>query len=497
MMSLGDVHLDGSDYTGAEVISVEPDGLVISHSVGVARIRYEKLPPDLQKAFNFDPVQAQAHRSKKAEAAQAARQAAQASKDAKLETIPDKQGPPSAGSTKTEEAAESPVIAMSPQHFAEFGAGRAADQGVDEEKLYELAKYIRDDRKLPVFSLLISRNGKLVFELYTGDIDPDASHYLMSVTKSMLATLIGIALDQKILLSEDLPLSEVLPAHVFKNERQKAKFSRVSLNHVMAMSALDAPVPPHDKSSRAAARNNGFRDAKNRVEFALAEDLLEPPGKEHQYNDVTPALASGALSYASGQSAFDFARKNLFEPLGFQHAEWMHQDSSGIDMGGYGLRLRPIDLQKWGVLLVNQGLWDGRRLISEEWIAKAAEPSISAGSRVPNYGRFWWRQNYGTPLAFQEANGWKGQRLAISYEKRLVVSMTACIESGDEGEVFGRLMRNYIVPAVDPPGGPKRSRLLDVELSALRRDRPRYSRAMEERMIPSVAPKEKRKPFDP
>jgi CubicO group peptidase (beta-lactamase class C family) len=175
----------------------------------------------------------------------------------------------------------------------------------------------------------------------------------------------------------------------------------------------------------------------------------------------------------------------------------MHQDEYGIDMGGYGLRLRPIDMQKWGVLFLNKGIWEGKRLLSQEWISKTAEPSIAAGTREPNYGRFWWRENYGTQLFFQEAKGWKGQRLAVSHDKRLVVSMTACIESGDEGEIFAKIMRAYVVPAVDPQGGPRRSKMLDAELAGLRRDRPRYSNSMEGRMIPSVAPKEKRKAFDP
>lgn len=495
MMSLGDVHLDGSAYTSAEVIGVEPDSLVISHSAGVARIRYENLPPDLQKIFEFDPVQAQAHRAKKAESEQAARQDEQTPEAANPEAIADNSGHHDASSTETEDVPESPPVPQEP--FAEFGSARPADQGVDEEKLYELAKYIRDKKRLPVFSLLISRNGKLIFELYTGGIDPDAGHYLMSVTKSMLATLIGMAMDRGIIPSEERPLSEVLPDHTFKNDRQKAKYAKVNLKHVMAMAALDAPVPPHDKSARAAARNSRFSGAKNRLEFALAEDLLKSPGLEHQYNDVTPALASGALSYASGQSAFDFAQKNLFEPLAFRNAEWMHQDNTGIDMGGYGLRLRPIDMQKWGALLVNRGYWRGERLISEEWISKAAEPSIAVGGRAPNYGWFWWKQNYGTKLVFQEASGWKGQRLAINHDKRLVISMTACIESGDEVEIFAQLMRDYIVPAVDPQAGPSRSPFLDTELAGLRRGRPRYSSAMEARMIPSVALKEKRKPFDP
>jgi CubicO group peptidase (beta-lactamase class C family) len=495
IMHLGEVRLDGSTYSGAEVVKVEPDGLVISHSSGIARIHYEKLPPDLQKVFQFDPAEAKAHRDKKAEAGRPSRQVAPISNEASPQEADDGSVRRESGATDAEESLGS--LEITPESFTEFGPARAADQGIDEEKLYELAKYIRGKRKLPIFSLLISRNGKLVFELYTGAIDPDAGHYLMSMTKSMLTTLIGIAIEKGILPSEELPLSEVLPDHTFKNDRQKAKFANVNLKHVMEMSALDAPVPPHNQSARAAARSSRFLGAKNRLEFALAEDLLKSPGSEHQYNDVTPALASGALSYASGQSAFDFAQEHLFRPLGFLNAEWMHQDGTGIDMGGYGLRLRPIDMQKWGALLINRGFWEGERLVSEEWISKAAEPSIAAGGRAPNYGWFWWRQNYGTPLVFQEANGWKGQRLAICYDKGLVVTMTGCIESGDEEEVFGHLMRNYVVPAVDPPEGPRRSHLLDAELSALSRDRPRYSSAMEARMIPSVAHKEKRRAFEP
>ncbi|MFM8808303.1 MAG: serine hydrolase domain-containing protein, partial [Chthoniobacterales bacterium] len=238
-----------------------------------------------------------------------------------------------------------------------------------------------------------------------------------------------------------------------------------------------------------------FFASENRLEFALEEDLLDSPGLEHQYNDGTPALASGALSYASGKSAFDFAREHLFDPLGFRNAEWMHQDGTGIDMGGYGLRLRPIDMQKWGVLFLNNGMWEGNRIISEGWVSKTTAPTIAAGSREPNYGWFWWRQNYGTPLVFQEANGWKGQRLAINYDKRIVVSMTACIEGDEEHEFFAKIMRDYIVPSIDPPSGPKKTDALGNELLNIKKSRPRYSPSMEERMIPSIEPKEKHKPF--
>jgi CubicO group peptidase (beta-lactamase class C family) len=370
-------------------------------------------------------------------------------------------------------------------------------QGVDEQKLWELARYIAENKNTPIFSLLISRQGKLIFELYTGGIDGDASHYLMSVTKSMLSTLVGIAIDRGEISDEIKPLSEILPSSIFKNKNHAEKFSVVNLKSVMGMSALDAPVPPFDNSSRANRRDLDFSSSKNRLEFALLEDLLKPIGSAHQYNDVTPALASGALSYCTGKSAFDFAEENLFRPMGFKNAEWMHQDQTGIDMGGYGLRLRPMDMQKWGFLFLNKGRLGGGQIISEKWVAKSREPYIATFSQSLDYGWFWWRRNYETPLVFQVANGWKGQRLAINYEKQIVISMTACIEGNEEHEFFAKIMKDYIVPSIDPPLGARRNEALENELVDIRKSRPRYSSSMEPRMIPSIAPKEKRILFAP
>lgn len=333
--------------------------------------------------------------------------------------------------------------------------------------------------------------------MYTGGIDRDDSHYLMSVTKSMLSTLVGIAIDRGAISDEIRPLSEILPSSIFKNKNHAEKFSAVNLKSVMGMSALDAPMPPFDNSSRAARRELEFLSSKNRLKFALSEDLLKPLGSAYQYNDVTPALASGALSYCTGKSAFDFADENLFRPMGFKNAEWMHQDETGIDNGGYGLRLRPMDMQKWGVLFLNKGRLGGMQIISEKWVAKSSESYISAFSQKLDYGWFWWKRNYETPLFFQEANGWKGQRLAINYDKQIVISMTACIEDNEEHEFFAKIIKDYIVPSIDPPIGPRRNEALENELVKIRKSRPRYSSNMEARMIPSIEPKENRILFAP
>jgi CubicO group peptidase (beta-lactamase class C family) len=92
----------------------------------------------------------------------------------------------------------------------------------------ELSQWIRDS-PIPVFSILISRNGKLVFELYTSSIDRDAAHYLMSVTKSVLSALLGIAIDRRAIRSVDDSVSDLLPRPLFASDADFERFRNVTL----------------------------------------------------------------------------------------------------------------------------------------------------------------------------------------------------------------------------------------------------------------------------
>ncbi len=80
-------------------------------------------------------------------------------------------------------------------------------------------------------------------------------------------------------------------------------------------------------------------------------------------------IAGGIVQYATNQSLLDFAKAALFDPMGFQNEEWMHQDRAGFDNASYGLRLRPVDMQKFGILFLNEGCWDGQQLLSKAWVS--------------------------------------------------------------------------------------------------------------------------------
>ena len=118
----------------------------------------------------------------------------------------------------------------------------------------------------------------------------------------------------------------------------------------------------------------------------------------------------------------------------------MHQDPAGIDSGGYGLHLRPIDMQKFGVLYLNGGVWRGNALISRGWVERSFSPwnRSRADAREPDYGWFWWTYEGRSGWRAHAAIGRKGQRIAVLPRQKLVVTMTACIEDGTEGRVFQR-----------------------------------------------------------
>ena len=217
---------------------------------------------------------------------------------------------------------------------------------------------------------------------------------------------------------------------------------------------------------------------------------------------ATPTLATGVLQYATGKTVLEFAEETLFGPMGFRNEEWLHQDASGLDNGGYGLRLRPIDMQKLGLLYLHHGAWNGRQLISADWVTRSFEPwnRSRPDAAQPDYGWFWWAYDFGPGWSAHVANGWKGQRIAVFPAQDIVLTMTACIEDGSEHALFEELVKKVLMPSVaegTTAGPPKDPGDLDALLREVHGGTPRLGDWIEYRMVPSAAPKMKRRPFDP
>ncbi len=388
-----------------------------------------------------------------------------------------------------------PTAVAAPQPDEGIPFSTPSREGLDPAVLSKLVDGIAHAEDAPLFSLLISRHGKLVFELYTSSLTRDDAHYVMSVTKSFTSAAVGVAVDRGILSSADAPLDTLLPPSLFAAS-DAARFHSVTLREVLGMSVLYAPVPPHQLTPEAKANQAAFLKAPNRAVYALTRPLVAAPGKDFFYTDMTPMLSIAAVSYATNQTVFDFEREALFEPMGFKNEEWMHPDPTGLDNGAYGFRVRPIDMQKLGVLYLHGGAWNGRQLLSRAWVDQSFTPWIASKPGGPvDYGWGWWQQQFNGHVA-HVANGWRGQRIAVFPDLDLVVTMTGDFPDSED-QTFRSVLEKYVLPAVNDGQAQAASADLELQrsLDALRTSSQRIGAMTEWRMVPGWASKERHRPF--
>jgi CubicO group peptidase (beta-lactamase class C family) len=381
-----------------------------------------------------------------------------------------------------------------------FGQSEPEVEGVNTQQLINLTEWVKAHSRTPIFSILISKNGHVVYQLLTSSLTGEEAHYVMSVTKSVTSSLYGIALDKHEIKNTDQKITDILPSSMF-TPASKSTFSSLSLKEVLGMSALYAPMTPHQKTDEAKKRFLDWYHSKSRLAYALTQSLVNHPGQDFFYSDVTATIAAGVLEYASGQSLFDYANKNLFGPMKFSNQEWMHEDASGLDNAGSGLRLRPIDMQKFGVLYLNHGCWDKTRLLSKSWVDLSFTPWIRSqySTGAKDYGWYWWNDRWPNGWSSHGAIGWMGQRIEVFPKQKIVVTMTGAIPDGSEIKIMSDIITDFVAHLSDPlPKGSDVTALkakLKSELTAIRLAPSRIPADTQALLNPSITPKEQHFPF--
>jgi len=293
----------------------------------------------------------------------------------------------------------------------------AEAQGIDADGL---ADAVASAWKVgTVHSLLVERHGVLVAEAYFAGYTRDSPNPVWSVTKSFTSTLVGIAVDEARIRSLDEPIGPYLDSLVPDLPTEKRA---ITLRHLLTMSSGIAWT----YETGLATEYDDWMASPNQVRYYLGKPLEHTPGTYFLYSDAGAHLAGVVLQQAVGASSLAYARTHLFDPLGFASATW-DTDKQGYSLGAAGLRIRAVDMVKLGRLFLDGGLWGGRRILSEAWIAQATAPQISLdmphrGSRT--YGYFWWLYDcLGEPC--YRASGYAGQLIVVVPHKDLVVVVTS------------------------------------------------------------------------
>jgi hypothetical protein len=196
------------------------------------------------------------------------------------------------------------------------------------------------------------------------------------------------------------------------------------------------------------------------ISFMLDLPMVADPGTHWVYCSGGMHLLSGVISQVEGRNELAFAREVLFAPLGIRTAVWP-SDADGVSTGWGNLELLPRDMAKLGYLWLHHGAWNGRQILSAEYLRQATLPLAVANDHA-EYGLGFWVYSHRDPPMY-EALGRGGQRISVTPEKNLIVVLTGGgFEPDDVGALLAPAMRDNPLPP-NPAGEARlRSALAEV-----------------------------------
>jgi CubicO group peptidase (beta-lactamase class C family) len=345
----------------------------------------------------------------------------------------------------------------------------AKDAGFASDLEARLDKAIADKRVWNLHGLVVLRNDRLVLERYfegedeargTGEIGhvtfkPETIHDLRSCSKSIVGLLYGIALQQGKVPPPQAPLFSAFPDYADLADKEGR--DRLTIQHVLTMTMGtdwdESSLPYSDPRNSEIAMDN----APDRYRYILERRVVDTPGAHWTYCGGATALLARLIAKGSGKTLHQFARENLFDPLGMGPTEWA-TGRDGEPFAASGARMSVRDLARIGVMMLHGGKVGEDAVVPAEWMMRCVTPAISA-DEIRRYGYQWFVLD----IAFGKPKGWAvgrlermwmaqgegGQRLFVLPALELVVAITAG-NYGKEDEAIPptRVLREVILGSV-------------------------------------------------
>ena len=329
------------------------------------------------------------------------------------------------------------------------------------------AIFSTDDRGIHrrLRSILVSLGDQVVVEQYRGGHAATQTLQIQSITKSVIATLVGMAVDEGRLSGVDQTLVQLLPEYA---DAMAASTKAVTLRQILTMtgglSTDEAIAPP----------------GTDWVRHSLRSTPTNPPIDQFGYSNADSHVLAAILRKATGQSPLEYARSHLFEPLHISTAQtsqllarpedsaaynsatgfvWL-ADPTGLHLGPWGLKMTGRDLLSLGQLWRNEGRVAGRQLVSSEWLRDATREQVGTGDRMaPGYGYQFWSTTAHGHAAFA-ARGYAGQLIEVVPDLQLVVVIQSAspadfdtpVEPGTaDSSNYMSIVNTIIAPAATRP----------------------------------------------
>jgi CubicO group peptidase (beta-lactamase class C family) len=268
-------------------------------------------------------------------------------------------------------------------------------------------------------------------------------HTMQSVSKTVTSAIIGIAITRgDFKAGLDTPVLSYFDVPKVRNVDDRKR--RMTLRDVLTMTTglewvEDVPYDdPRSDSSLMEATDDW-------VQYVIDKPMALEPGTVFNYSSGATELLAYIFEKETGQDIDTYGEKSLFAPLGIKH-RWKRTYLGVVDTEG-GLYLNGADLAKIGYLYLNDGVWDGKRLISAAWVRQSLTPAIDTGWQGLKYGFKWWLQPLEDGKEYVwHAIGFGGQRLMVFPSEQLIATFTGWDIIKDPA--FDSELANRLLPAV-------------------------------------------------
>ena len=289
--------------------------------------------------------------------------------------------------------------------------------------------------------LLVSHRGQLVLEYYAKGYSAGRLANIKSASKSIIAALVGIAIERKLIAGVHEPIARWFPA--LRKDADPRRHA-ITIEDLLTMRS--------GRESTSGGNYGQWVTSRNWVRYALERPIVSDPGTSMEYSTGTSHLLSAVLTKATGKTTHQFAAEVLAKPLGITLARWP-RDPQGIYFGGNEMLMTPRQMITFGELWLNRGRAKGAQVVPAAWVETSCQPRTrSRWDSDREYGYGWWSQTFNRHRACF-AWGFGGQYIFVFRELDLVVAVTSATTVSDERRGYRRQLFDLIETRVLPLAG--------------------------------------------
>lgn len=318
----------------------------------------------------------------------------------------------------------------------------------DVSKMEALNRKIAERRFEDINGIVVLKDGQLLIEQYFNGESRESLHNPRSVGKSIASTMMGVAIDEKYIQSEEALLKDFYDLRNFKN--YSTTKDSVTLKSLLTMSS--GFVGDDDDYSNPGNEENMY-PTDNWVQFTLDLPMQEDKemGEDFTYFTAGIVVLGDVIHKSVPNGLVMYADEKLFAPLGITNYKWQYTPQKVGNTAG-GLQLRALDFAKYGQLYKNKGMWNGQQILTQAWVEKSLAKQVQRSASGGYYGYLFWNKTYthrDTAYEVSFCSGRGGNKIFIFKDLPYVIVITSSAYNiPNAHQNVDNMMENYILPAL-------------------------------------------------